>query len=226
MKYWNDIVLKRIKETKQIEKLNQYRCEIESDNLYMGCCYEAASFIIPKDYTIIDLGCYMAAQSFLFEDYDGYIGVDIYDSDRLAPSRFKTKNATHYSMTIEEFLDNIVLFKNPDQYYVIMNAVPGEYIYANNRSLLDKIYAKLPNTIVDYPGFSTEIRGAFAEDMTHFTELIENTKCPYTNSYLKRFPDEAKKWKVIEEEVFKEIESYILSKEEAKAMKSDEDLDR
>lgn len=227
MKYWNDIVLEKIKSEKQFEKLNQYMCEIEPFNLYMGCCYEAASFIIPKDYTIIDLGCYMAAQSFLFEEYDGYIGVDVYDRyDKDVPERFESKNSTHYSMDIEDFLKYITLFKDPDKYYVIMNAVPERYTYTDDRSLLDKIYAKFPNTIVAYPGLSTEVRGAFSEDMAHFTELIENSRCPYTNYYLKNHPDEAKKWKAAEEEMFKEIESYILNKEESRVMSFDEDLDR
>ena len=51
---------------------------IELDYEFLGFTevYGAVLSFVPKHYTIVDLGCYVAAQAYLFADYEKYIGVD------------------------------------------------------------------------------------------------------------------------------------------------------
>ena len=60
---------------------------------------DAVRQFVPKSRTIIDFGCYRAAQAWLLDDYKAYIGVDICDG-----TRFKPPNARHYVMPIQDFI--------------------------------------------------------------------------------------------------------------------------
>src|ERR1035437_8781883 len=59
--------------------------------------YKNLSAIIPKHFTVIDLGCAFAPQAFFFKDHRKYVGVD----DTLsADERFHADNTEHHNMTI------------------------------------------------------------------------------------------------------------------------------
>lgn len=85
------------------EVMKQPHCEYDlGDYGFMGflSVYDAVRRIVPKDRTIVDLGCYLGAQALLFDEYMEYIGVDVIDMQR-----FASPNTTHYAMTIQDFIE-------------------------------------------------------------------------------------------------------------------------
>ena len=171
---YNLTVYNKIKKSEQLFKLNHYYCEIEPDFLYMGSIYEAASILIPKDYVIIDLGCYMAAQAFLFDEFNGYIGVDNFDTKDSYPLRFYTENTMHITDDIRLFLKNVITngyIENlhspkvgmekvlPQDCYVIANAVTALLDDATKQLLLNTF----PNVAIEYPGEESCYQGILKE---------------------------------------------------------------
>lgn len=201
---FNEKVFEKIKITNQIEKLNDSYCELESDGLYMGHSYEAASFIIPKNFVIVDLGCYMGAQGFLFEDFKKYIGIDIFEKcfDD-SPRRFETSNSEHFYMSIQDFL-NSENFKNLDlnNTYAIMNAVPV-------KEEIKEVFEAFSNVIISYPGTQSVAKGVFEKEMLYFENLLYQSKCPYTQKYLNDNPDIRKEFEEKEEKALIEVNNYI-----------------
>lgn len=103
--------------------LLQYRCELEPNFLGFVDAYYALSKLIPQDTTIIDFGCYLAAQSYFFKDHKAYIGVD----EVIDMQRFRPPNATHYYGRIQDFLaaDGPIPYQfNNLEYFAICNYVP------------------------------------------------------------------------------------------------------
>ena len=201
---FNDKVFEKIKNTNQIEKLNSFYCELEPTGLYMGYSYEAASFIIPKNFVIVDLGCYMGAQGFLFEDFKKYIGIDIFEKYfNDSPKRFETSNSEHFCMSIQEFL-NSEDFKNLDlnNTYAIMNAVPI-------KEEMKEIFDAFPNIIISYPGTQSIAKGIFEKEMLYFENLLYQNRCPYTQKYLNDNPDIKKEFEEKQKVATTEVNNYI-----------------
>ena len=184
---FNDKVYERIKEAEQADKLSDYFCELEPEGLYMGFVYEAASLIIPHSYIIIDFGCYMAAQAFLFEDFYRYIGIDAFDMkcdpDYIPPRRFYTDNSQHYSMTIQDSCKN--MFTDTDCLYAIMSAVPED------GSLTKIVLSEFENAAICYPGQAGIFQGIYANEMRQVTDILRDSRCPYTKTYLRENPEMA-----------------------------------
>lgn len=87
----------------QVERVfNQEMCDIDSEFLGFTKVYLALASIIPKHWTIVDLGCAYSPQAFIFRDHKAYIGVDL----GLAKERFEAPNTTHHTMPIAEFIEN------------------------------------------------------------------------------------------------------------------------
>ena len=59
--------------------LSQDECELDIDFLGFTEVYRSLSKIIPKHFTVIDFGCYLAAQCYCFGNHKKYVGVDIVD---------------------------------------------------------------------------------------------------------------------------------------------------
>lgn len=78
-------------------------CDIEPSFMGFVRIYKNLSEIIPKHFTIIDLGCAYAPQCFYFKEHHRYIGVDMCDAPR-----FSMANTTHFSMSIEDFISSEV----------------------------------------------------------------------------------------------------------------------
>lgn len=114
-----------IPQDEAIKLMAQDYCELESDFLGFVDVYKPLSEIIPKHMTIIDFGCYMAAQSYFFKDHCKYIGVDICEL-----KRFQPPNAEHYCMTIQDYIKTEVplLFEKQENmmYYAICSYVPDK----------------------------------------------------------------------------------------------------
>lgn len=82
--------------------LQQQDCELNEKFLGSLNVYEGARSIVGDkihEYTIIDLGCYMASQCFIFKLAKSYIGVD-----NCVLQRFSSANTTHYQCDIEQFI--------------------------------------------------------------------------------------------------------------------------
>lgn len=103
--------------------MTQYMCKLESDFLGFIDVYKPLSELIPKEKTIIDFGCYLAAQSYFFAKHKCYIGVDVVDMKRFTPP-----NAVHYISSIQNFIANEVpkLFQKHGEghYCAICSYVP------------------------------------------------------------------------------------------------------
>ena len=115
-----------------------------------NCCEDFMGFtkvyksllpIIPKHFTIIDLGCCYAPQSYYFKDYKTYIGVDTLEEER-----FGTENTIHYRMSIQEFIKMELPMLGLDlkQCFAICSYVPDDEATKLARE-------KFPNILVYYP---------------------------------------------------------------------------
>lgn len=62
--------------------------------------YKALSEIIPKHFTIVDLGCAANAQCFLFQEHKKYIAVDNFP----CTEKFISSNCVIYEMSIKCFI--------------------------------------------------------------------------------------------------------------------------
>ena len=122
---------------------------------------------IPLNYTIVDLGCYQAAQCYIFKNHKAYYGIDCYDKDDynydfhyIAPKRFKVENTTHYSETIDEFIQNHLSQFDLDTTYFIMNAVPEKQGANKN-----KIFDLVKNIFIAYPSDKLKVKGIYADKL-------------------------------------------------------------
>lgn len=112
----------------ELKRVMSHGCvELEPDFMCFENLYKAVADYVPTDYTIVDLGCYMAAQCYYFKNHKRYVGVDYYEkrmhsSGYVPPLRFETENTVHFQMSIDDYLDE---HKTNDKTYYIMSAVPG-----------------------------------------------------------------------------------------------------
>lgn len=122
-------------------KLSYGHSELEGDFLGFDNVYLPIAELVPKDFVIVDLGCYQAAQCYAFAEHEKYVGVDYYDlftsSKYVPPLRFCAPNACHYVMSIEDFMSDKKQHFDPDKSYWIMSYVPA---FADNPGwLLDQV---------------------------------------------------------------------------------------
>lgn len=164
---------------KQLWKLNWGDCELDISFLCFEDIYQVLSNLIPKDMVVVDLGCYMAAQAFLFSNHAGYIGVDCYDAsnkDYNPPLRFMAENTEHFTMSIEDFLESEDYQKlNLQNTYFICSAVPMRF----QTWLIQKIIDKTVNVCISYPGIKTKTKGYRAETIATVVDIV-----PLLHEYL------------------------------------------
>lgn len=93
------------------EILAQCYCELDHEFYGFIDFYKPMSLLIPKSKIVIDFGCYLAPQSYFFQNHAKYIGVDIVGEKsvhkELKLRRFKPINAEHYTTDIETFIKEI-----------------------------------------------------------------------------------------------------------------------
>lgn len=112
-------------------KLDYGSTELGPTFLCFEHVYLPVSKMVPEHFAIVDLGCYQAAQAYLFRNHERYIGVDYYDKvysghGYIPPLRFLPKNAIQYVMSIEDFFDSGKVDKlDLDKTYFIMSHVPS-----------------------------------------------------------------------------------------------------
>ena len=137
-------------------KLDYGDSELGIDFMGFEQNYFPIAEVVPHDWTIVDLGCYQAAQCYLFRDYRAYIGVDCFEQDAnddyVPPLRFQTKNTTHLIMTIQKFISEQLGNYDLDHTYFIASAVP-------DFRATQEAFKSVKHCCVVYPGERTKIKG-------------------------------------------------------------------
>ena len=135
----------------QVEKVFKSEHEIQPDFLGFVYIYKNLSEIIPKHFTIIDLGCAYNPQCFFFTGHKKYIAVDVSDC-----AKFKSDNCIIYEMTIGEFIKNNLCSLNLDfdETFAICSYVP--FWYKDNS---DIVRSAFKNLFVFYPSNKSEQGG-------------------------------------------------------------------
>ena len=103
----------------QIDMVMSGNIDIEPQFLGFVSTYLLLSFLIPKHFTVIDLGCAYAPQCFYFSDHKQYVGVDL-----SVENRFHTDNTTMYTMSISNFIKDYIELFDLDTTFAICNYVP------------------------------------------------------------------------------------------------------
>lgn len=134
-------LIKCIPQKEYKEIISQCECELDFSFLGFIQVYNSILDFVPKYYTIIDLGCYLAAQSYFFKDYKQYIGVDSCDLIRFSP-----KNSKHYVKTIQEFINNDLpsLNLNLKTTFAICSFVPDDDAIELARKTFNNILVYYP----------------------------------------------------------------------------------
>lgn len=94
-------ILKSIGED-EVRRLFSYdECEVDTEFLGFLENYKDIPEKLPHDFTVIDIGCYMAFQADYFKEYKNYIGVE---PDVPNEYRLKQHNAEYYEQTAQQFV--------------------------------------------------------------------------------------------------------------------------
>ena len=125
------------------EILSQDECELQPDFLGFVNVYEPLSNLIPPNKIVIDFGCYLAAQSYFFQEHKAYIGVD-----PIKMKRFEPSNAAHFEMTAQFFIRH-VLPKFLKEYDIDDFCAICSYV--NDREATKLVRETFPNVFCYYP---------------------------------------------------------------------------
>lgn len=126
----------------QIQKVfGQDYCDIDYEFLGFLDIYEALSKIIPKHFTVIDLGCAYNAQCFYFTEHKKYIAVDISDCEKFCAS-----NTEIHVKSIEDFIKSDISDLNLDAVFAICSYVPNWG--GDNRQMVRNTF---PNVYTYFP---------------------------------------------------------------------------
>lgn len=125
--------------------MSQEYCELDFDFLGFVNVYKPLSELIPVERTVIDFGCYLAAQSYFFSNHKGYIGVDSCTLNRFTPP-----NAVHYVMSIQKFIAEVLpgLLKahKENHYCAICSYVPDREATALVRKTFPNVFCYYPSS--------------------------------------------------------------------------------
>jgi len=126
-------------------------CDISAEFLGFTNIYLALASIIPKHWTILDLGCAYAPQAIIFKEHKAYVGVDA-----SACERFIAPNSTHYTMTTGQFIREHADSYDPERTFAICSYVPN-WCGENSREL---VRARFKNVFTFYPASNPDERRA------------------------------------------------------------------
>lgn len=98
---------------------NQDCCDIDYEFLGFTDVYEHLSKIIPKHFTVIDLGCAYNPQCFYFTEHKKYIAVDY-----AKIIMFKSENCDIYNKNIMDFIKDDLDKFNLEETFAICSYVP------------------------------------------------------------------------------------------------------
>lgn len=127
----------------QIDRvLHQDMCDIAPEFLGFTNIYLSLASLIPKHWTVVDLGCAYAPQAVIFRDHAGYIGVD-----QSACERFSAPNTKHYTMTVGNFIRSRCHEFDQNTTFAICSYVPNWY----GESPQELARASFKNVFTFYP---------------------------------------------------------------------------
>ena len=110
----------------ELKRLSKYPyCELGPDFLGFLDIYFDLKEKVPKDFIILDMGCYQAVQAYYFKDYTKYIGIDNAVENEF---RLCQKNAEYYLESIQDFIQKRLPKMNLDmeKVFAICSYVPSE----------------------------------------------------------------------------------------------------
>ena len=127
------------KEYKKI--IAQYDCDYDKGFWGNMNIYKFLSKIIPKNFIIIDFGCYFAPQSYYFKKHTKYIGVDT-----ISLNRFQPKNAVHYVGLITNYIleNKYLIEQNNDNIFAICS-------YVLDQGAMEFVRRNFSNVFCFYP---------------------------------------------------------------------------
>lgn len=131
----------------QIDGVLNGACDIGPEFLGFTAVYIALASIIPKHWTVVDLGCAYAPQSLIFGSHKAYVGVDV--SGR---ARFSAPNTQHYTMTIAAFIAEHGINFDQDRTFAICSYIPCWY----GQDARDLTRAAFKNAFTFYPASDPE----------------------------------------------------------------------
>lgn len=135
----------------QIKKVfEQECCDIDGEFLGFTDIYERLAEMIPKHFTIIDLGCAYNPQCFYFTEHKKYVAVDISDC-----VKFQSENCIIYQKSIEDFIADNLKDYDLEETFAICSYVPPWG--GNNGEMVRKAFK---NLFVYYPhgGYKVSLR--------------------------------------------------------------------
>jgi hypothetical protein len=136
----------------QLERVfRQDMCDIDPTFLGFTDIYLALAGIIPKHWTVVDLGCAYSPQAFIFKDHKAYVGVDLY-----AKERFSAPNTRHYTMPIADFIEQHAAGFEKNQTFAICSYVPPWH--SDNIALTR---ANFENVFTYYPSGPSRLPSVF-----------------------------------------------------------------
>ncbi len=102
--------------------MSQEMCDIEPEFMCFAEIYEALAKIIPKHWTVIDIGCAYASQCLYFRDHASYLGIE-----PESVLHFCTKNTAFLRYSIMEWQKTIKAdISDIDKVFAIMSYVPAD----------------------------------------------------------------------------------------------------
>jgi hypothetical protein len=139
----NSNLLKELPKDQVERVLNQDMVDIEPQFLGFVHIYYHLSQIIPKHWTIVDLGCAYAPQAYYFRNHKTYIGVDIGQHER-----FQFPNTIICEISIEEFIQKHLPDLNIYETFAIC-----AYVNDNNecRKHFENIFTYYPHGGHNFP---------------------------------------------------------------------------
>ena len=135
---------------KEMERvmMSDASAEICTDNLMCGgATYYYLSRIIPKDWTVIDVGCAYNPQSYLFQGHKRHIAIEPKWLDKdFHFEYFQAPNTELLFMTGQEFIENELpkMNLNLDKTFAIVNFVPSGACNLMVRETFKNIWAYYP----------------------------------------------------------------------------------
>jgi len=143
MSLWKELMTTEYAdETKRIVADNCY--DINPDFLGFTDIYEHLAEIIPKEYTVVDLGCAYNFQSYYFRFHKKYIAVNLPGNYHNKINYFKMPNTKLILKPIKDFLEN---YEHDDLEFAICSYVPNWG--SKNMELVKRDFQ---NVFTYYPG--------------------------------------------------------------------------
>jgi hypothetical protein len=141
MKEQEDHILQLLPQDQFDRVMNQPDCDIEPVFMGFTDIYKSLSGIIPKHWTVVDLGCAYNPLCFYFKEHKKYVAVDGSDCEK-----FQTENCEVYVMGIGEFIKEHLAKFNLKETFAICSYVPmwGEV----DKAIVGKSF---PNLFIYYP---------------------------------------------------------------------------